>query len=88
MRLKKFYKFLSPRWQKLYMEYPVQFSPRYGHGKPPHGQLYTIIQANRQTYSDLLQEALNYTSVFHGIKKQVAETDTLKPAYNNEFLPG
>ena len=88
MRLKKFYKFLSPRWQKLYMEYPVQFSPRYGHGKPPHGQLYTIIQANRQTYSDLLQEALNYTSVFHGIKKQVAETDTLKPAYNNDFLPG
>jgi hypothetical protein len=88
MRLKKFYKFLSPRWQKLYMEYPVQFSPRYGHGKPPHGQLYTIIQANRQTYSDLLQEALNYTSVFHGIKKQVAETDTLQPAYNNDFLPG
>ncbi len=88
MRLKKFYKFLSPRWQKLYMEYPVQFSPRYGHGKPPHGQLYTIIQANRQTYSDLLQEALNYTSVFHGIKKQLAETDTLQPAYNNDFLPG
>jgi hypothetical protein len=70
------------------MEYPVQFSPRYGHGKPPHGQLYTIIQANRQTYSDLLQEALNYTSVFHGIKKQLAETDTLQPAYNNDFLPG
>ena len=88
VRLKKLVKFLSPRWQKLYMEYPVQFSPRYGHGNPPHGQLYTIIQANRQTYSDLLQEALNYTSVFHGIKKQVAETDTLQPAYNNDFLPG
>lgn len=88
VRLKKLVKFLSPRWQKLYMEYPVQFSPRYGHGNPPHGQLYEIIQANRQTYSDLLQEALNYTSVFHGIKKQVAETDTLQPAYNNDFLPG
>lgn len=88
VRLKKLVKFLSPRWQKLYMEYPVQFSPRYGHGNPPHGQLYTIIQANRQTYSDLLQEALNYTSVFHGIKKQVDETDTLQPAYNNDFLPG
>ncbi len=87
-RLKKLVKFLSPKWQKLYMEYPVQFSPRYGHGNPPHGQLYEIIQANRQTYSDLLQEALSYTSVFHGIKKQVAETDTLQPAYNNDFLPG
>ena len=88
VRLKKLVKFLSPRWQKLYMEYPVQFSPRYGHGNPPHCQLYTIIQSNRQTYSDLLQEALNYTSVFHGIKKQVAETDSLQPAYNNDFLPG
>jgi hypothetical protein len=87
-RIKKLYKILSPKWQKLYMDYPVVFTPRYGHGKPPHGQLYEIIQANRKTYIDLLQEALNYTSVFHGIKKQVNETDSLQPAYNNHFLPG
>ncbi len=87
-RLKKFYKFLSPRWQKLYMEYPVDFAPRYGHGKPPHGQLYNIINETRVQYSKLLQEALNYTSIFQAIKKQKDETDSLQPAYNNHFLPG
>ena len=87
-RLKKFYKFLSPRWQKLYMEYPVQFSPRYGHGKPPHGQLYAIINKNRDVYKDLLYDSLKYTAVFQGIKKQVDELDHLKPSYNNHYLPG
>ena len=87
-RLKKFYKFLSPRWQKLYMEYPVDFAPRYGHGKPPHGQLYNIINETRVQYSKLLQEALNYTSIFQAIKKQKDETDSLQPTYNNHFLPG
>jgi len=70
------------------MEYPVVFAPRYGHGKLPHDQLYSIIQSNRDTYVALLQEALNYVSVFHGIKKQVDQKDSLQPAYNNHFLPG
>ena len=86
--LKKFYKFLSPKWQKLYMDYPVQFAPRYGFGKPPHGQLYNIINETRVQYSRLLEEALNYTSVFQAIKKQEDETDSLQPTYNNHFLPG
>lgn len=87
-RLKNLVKFLSPRWQKLYMDYPVNFSPRYGHGKPPHGQLYVIINKHRDTFKELLCEALNYTHVFQGIKKQVDELDPLKPAYNNHYLPG
>ena len=87
-RLKKFYKFLSPKWQKLYMDYPVDFAPRYGFGKPPHGQLNNIINETRVQYSKLLQEALNYTSIFQAIKKQKDETDSLQPTYNNHFLPG
>ena len=39
-------------------------------------------------YSKLLQEALNYTSIFQAIKKQKDETDSLQPTYNNHFLPG
>ena len=87
-RFKKFYKFLSPKWQKLYMDYPVDFAPRYGFGKPPHGQLNNIINETRVQYSKLLQEALNYTSIFQAIKKQKDETDSLQPTYNNHFLPG
>jgi len=86
--VKKLFKFLSPKWQKLYMDYPVKFSPRYGHGKPAHDQLYSVINKNRALYSELLNEALNHTSVFQNIQKQVDEKDLLQPAYNNQFLPG
>ena len=87
-KLKKLYQFLSPKWQKLYMEYPVDFTPRYGHGKPTHGQLYTIINEKRAIYSELLYEALKFAPVFHNIQKQIVEKDPVQPAYNNQFLPG
>lgn len=87
-KLKKLYKFFSPKWQKLYMDYPVDFAPRYGHGKAPHGQLYNIINENRAVYTELLNEALNHTSVFQNIQKQVDEKDPVQPTYNNQFLPG
>jgi hypothetical protein len=87
-KLKNLYKFLSPKWQKLYMEYPVDFKPRLGHGKAPHGQLYSIINEHRAVYRALLNEALKYTSVFQGINKQIDENDPIQPAYNNQFLPG
>ncbi len=87
-KLKNLYKFLSPKWQKLYMEYPVDFKPRHGHGKAPHGQLYSNINENRAVYRELLNEALKYTSVFQGINKQIDEKDQIQPAYNNQFLPG
>lgn len=28
-QLKKIYRLFSPSWQKLYMEYPVEFKPRF-----------------------------------------------------------
>jgi predicted O-methyltransferase YrrM len=86
--ISQIYRFLNPTFQNLFLEYKVDFKPRYGHGKPPHKQLYDMIDAGRLKYSQLLQEALNYKDVFHSIKKMDEETDALKPAYNNGYLPG
>lgn len=86
-RLVNLYKFLNPRYQKLYMEYPVEFKPRYT-AEHPHPELYGIVNANRQQYESLLQEALSDKEVFQSIRKNDEETDSMQPTYNNEYLPG
>lgn len=88
MNIKELYRFLSPRYQNLFLEYKVNFKPRYGHGLPPHKQLYDIINGNRSNYIDLLQKALSYTTEIHQIKKSDDESNPLSPSWNNGFLPG
>jgi predicted O-methyltransferase YrrM len=84
--LKPLYRFLHPRFQTLFLEYKVHFAPRYGHGKPPHAGLYDIINAHRDTYRELLQQALTHRAAFQQIT--AGETDPAKPRWNNGFLPG
>ena len=86
--LKSLFRYLSPKYQNLFLEYKVSFKPRYGYGLPAHPLLYEIINANRGAYGEILKEALKYKDVFHGIKKINEETDPNMPAYNNGFLPG
>lgn len=84
--LKDTYHFLSPRFQNLFLEYPVDFQPRYGHGKPPHGQLYDIINAQRQAYAHLLELATQYQSYFLQIQQK--QVDALQPHWINGYFPG
>lgn len=86
--LKSLYKFLSPKHQSLFLEYKVDFKPRYGHGKPAHPQLYRIINNNRSRYGALLIDFLQYKEVYHSIKKTGEEKNENAPAWNNGFLPG
>lgn len=85
-KIKNLYRFLSPKFQNLFLDYPVDFKPRYGHGKPPHAGLYDIINKNRDSYRDLLQNALQYATAFQNIPK--TQTDAHQPFWNNGFLPG
>lgn len=69
--IKKLYRFLSTDFQSLFLGYKVNFKPRFGHGKPPHVLLYESINANRDLYVDLLNEALNgarsiFLTIFSG----------------------
>lgn len=87
-KLKSLYRFLSPKFQTIHLEYSVNPKPRFGHGKPPHRLLYEIINKNRKIYYELLQEALKYKDIFREIKKMTDEKDPDKPVYNSGFLPG
>lgn len=86
--MKSLYYFLSSRFQNLFLEYGVSFRPRYGHGKPPHGLLYSIIDENRLEYKAFLQESLRLMGSIQEIKKSEEALDVHLPVWNNGFLPG
>lgn len=86
--LKAFLKFLHPKFQNLFLEYKVNFAPRYGHGKPAHPELLEIINANRAQYKEILTHALSYQSYLSLIKNASDETNDVNPTWNNGFLPG
>ena len=88
MKLKSIYKFLSPKYQKLFNEYPVQFKPRYGHGKPANENLYQLINSNREEYKKYLNLLISFKDNIQQIKTSENETDSTQPAWNNGFLPG
>jgi len=86
--IKKLYKFLNPKFQTLFLEYKVSLKPRYGHGLPPHPELYAIVNERRKSYSGLLENALTHTENLLKINDHSIETDSLLPTWNNNFLPG
>lgn len=86
--LKKLYRYLNPSIQKLILDYPVDFKPRYGHGLKPHPELYDIVNQNREAYKSLLNKALLYKAKFEEIQDIKIEKDSKKPTWNNGFLPG
>lgn len=86
--LKSIFKTLSSRYQTLQLEYPVDMSPRYGFGKPPHAQLAAIIEANRDVYAYRLGRALAYIPEFIQWPGTNDDIASAMPAWNNGFLPG
>lgn len=87
-KIKSVYRFLSPKFQSVHLEYKVNVKPRYGHGKPAHTLLYEIINQNRKDYEENLKFFLNYTENIQAIKNITVENDENNPTWNNGFLPG
>ena len=86
--IKNIYKFLSPKFQTLFLEYKVNLKPRKWEGKDVHPILYEIINKKRALYADILEYSLKHRETLQNIKISGIETDTTKPVYNNGFLPG
>jgi hypothetical protein len=86
--IKQIYRFLSPKFQNLFLDYKVDFKPRYGHGKGPHVELYKIINKNRSHYVEIIEKALSLKDKIWEIKESSLEKDINKPSWNNGFLPG
>ncbi len=87
-KIKSLYRFLSPKFQSLHLEYKVVPKPRYGHGLPPHALLNTIIRLNRSEYRERLVSFIKYESAISTIKDSKEETSPDNPVWNNEYLPG
>jgi hypothetical protein len=66
----------------------VHATPRYGFGKPPHGQLAEIINRNRKEYADFIDFAITLSDEIQLIKSSDKEKEVNLPTWNNGFLPG
>lgn len=86
--LKNLYRFLSPKYQNAFLDYPVKLTPRYGHGLPPQPQLYALINENRKIYEGYLNRFLTYKENYLSIKRADQQPDEYEPFWNNNFLPG
>ena len=86
--LKNIYRFLSSRYQNVFLDYKVEMRPRYGHGLPPHKELYDIINKNRSLYREILADVMLHQTTLAAIQGAGVEKDASKPVWNNGFLPG
>ena len=87
-KIKSIYRFLSPKFQSVHLEYKVMPKPRYGHGKPPHPILNTIIDSRRSEYISLINSFKKYEPALQEIKNAKEESNEDNPTWNNEYLPG
>lgn len=70
----------------ILLNYPVNPTPRYGYGKPPHPELYEIINKNRPFYEKELEKFLSFTDFFRSIP--LKRDKNLCPFWLNNWLPG
>lgn len=86
--LKQIYRFLSSRYQNFFLDYKVDFQPRFGHGKPPHPELNAIVNNHRADYKSFIEQSLRHIDNLSIIRDAKVETDANQPTWNNGFLPG
>ena len=86
--LKSVYRFFSSKFQTVFLDYPVNLKPRYGHGKAPHPELMGIINTNRDQYKHFLLESLKFKDQISEIKSLSDEENINQPTWNNAMLPG
>lgn len=86
--LKRLYKLLSPGFQKMILEYPLELTDRYS--KPYHQGLYEITQKYRHHYEHWIDRILDHKTQLQAIKHaaDLKPDEKLEPGWNNGYLPG
>lgn len=69
----------------LYLEYEVHSTPRYGYNKPPHPELFEILNANREKYAQILREFLPFKSSLETITLHEPENRDMPYWLNGAF---
>ena len=86
--LKELYRFLSPKFQNVFLEFKVDPQPRWGYGQPAHKELLKIISSYDDDYRQLLTIALSNIEIFQSIPKYDTTSSTTTPVWNSGWLPG
>ena len=73
--------------QRIFLDYPVDPRPRYGHGKPPHPELTRLFEEGRERYRDFLVRCAGLADPMARIPVR-GDAATTEPAWINGFLPG
>jgi hypothetical protein len=71
----------------IFIDYPGRFTPRYGHGAPPHPELYRLLDGERRAYADFLTRCLGLEKSLRSIPARGDEAST-EPAWINGYLSG
>jgi hypothetical protein len=69
------------------LDYPVDPTPRYGYGKPPHYQLAALFAAARPLLAQRIREWLEHTARFEAIGYE-APADAAAPHWSNSYFTG
>lgn len=90
-----FYKIITEEKRKgrqiIKLEYPVNPDYRYGYDKPPHVQLYNIINEKRNEFKELLLKFLKYKKDLLQIRvNESSIIDNMKkePYWDNKYMSG
>lgn len=87
-QIKNIIKSISPKYQKLILDYPVNLAPRYTEKNIYFKSLLTIIEQHKEEYIQTLSTFLNYKKNYYTISENKFLKDRLEPGWNNGFLPG
>jgi predicted O-methyltransferase YrrM len=73
--------------RRVFVDFPIPRRPRYGHGRPPHPELYEMIAARRAEYAASLSGTLALRDHLLRIGRDPDADDAEQPAWDNRFLP-
>lgn len=71
----------------IYIDFPPTPMPRYGHGKPPHAELFALIDVRRDDYAALLARFGDFEGGLSSISASQPD-DPLEPYWNNGWIGG
>jgi len=71
--------------QMLFLDYRVEPQSRYGYGRPPHPELFALLERGRDSYRELLRGFLSLQPELARIP--VRERDSRSPFWANRWLP-
>jgi hypothetical protein len=73
---------------QIMLDYQYHPSPRYGHGKSAHRELYSMIEKKRSKFEQYLSDFASFQKDFMKITLEESEEASVKPYWNNGFFPG